>query len=214
MYYVENHHPAIIPKVVFQKVQEEIARRSSKRKIMQKSAKTEQGKYSAKYALTERLICGECGSPYKRCTWTQRGQKRIVWRCVSRLEYGRKYCHNSPTIDEPELHKAILAAINNYADTQRAKDIALQCAEEAIGECKHNGVNIAELRARLENVKSQQDVRRDKILADMNDQALIDKMQMLETAKQEVQSQIQRYEDCGEILRKRQKPQSGTSKIA
>ena len=196
MYYVENHHPAIIPKVVFQKVQEEIARRSSKRKIMQKSAKTEQGKYSAKYALTERLICGECGSPYKRCTWTQRGQKRIVWRCVSRLEYGRKYCHNSPTIDEPELHKAILAAINNYADTQRAKDIALQCAEEAIGECKHNGVNIAELRARLENVKSQQDVLLDKILADMNDQDLIDKMQMLETAKQEVQSQIQRYEDA------------------
>ena len=196
MYYVENHHPAIIPKVVFQKVQEEIARRSSKRKIMQKSAKTEQGKYSAKYALTERLICGECGSPYKRCTWTQRGQKRIVWRCVSRLEYGKKYCHNSPTIDEPELHKAILAAINNYADTQRAKDIALQCAEEAIGECKHNGVNIAELRARLENVKSQQDVLLDKILADMNDQALIDKMQMLETAKQEVQSQIQRYEDA------------------
>ena len=104
MYYVENHHPAIIPKVVFQKVQEEIARRSSKRKTMKKSAKTEQGKYSAKYALTERLVCGECGSPYKRCTWTQRGQKRIVWRCVSRLEYGRKYCHNSPTIDEPELH--------------------------------------------------------------------------------------------------------------
>lgn len=103
---------------------------------------------------------------------------------------------NRITLDEPELHKAILAAINNYADTQRAKDIALQCAEEAIGECKHNGVNIAELRARLENVKSQQDVLLDKILADMNDQALIDKMQMLETAKQEVQSQIQRYEDA------------------
>ena len=149
-----------------------------------------------KYALTERLVCGECGSPYKRCTWTQRGQKRIVWRCVSRLEYGRKYCHNSPTIDEPELHNAILNAINDYADTQRAKDIALQCAEEAIGECKHNGVNIAELRAQLESIKSQQDVLLDKILADMNDQSLLDKMQTLETEKQAVQAQIQAYEDA------------------
>ena len=40
-----------------------MARRTSKRKILQKSGKTEQGKYSAKYALSERLVCGECGSP-------------------------------------------------------------------------------------------------------------------------------------------------------
>ena len=56
---------------------------------------TEQGKYSAKYALSELLVCGECGTPYKRCTWARNGKKRIVWRCVSRLEFGTKYCHNS-----------------------------------------------------------------------------------------------------------------------
>lgn len=39
-------------------------------------------------------------------------RKRIVWRCVSRLDYGTKYCHNSPALDEEALQRAILAAIN------------------------------------------------------------------------------------------------------
>ena len=49
---------------------------------------------------------------YRRCTWTRNGEKRIVWRCVSRLDYGKKYCHNSPTLDEAPLQQAILAALN------------------------------------------------------------------------------------------------------
>ena len=51
-YYVENAHPAIIDRATFQKVQEEMARRSSLRKTSSK-AKTEQGKHSGKYALVE-----------------------------------------------------------------------------------------------------------------------------------------------------------------
>ena len=69
--------------------------------------------YASKYALSERLVCGECGTLYRRCTWSKQGRKRIVWRCVSRLDYSTKYCHNSPTLDEEPLQKAILAAINS-----------------------------------------------------------------------------------------------------
>ena len=78
MYYVENNHPAIVPKEIFNQAKEEMARRASKRKVMQKRGKTEQGKYSARYALSEILVCGECGTPYKRCTWARNGKKRIV----------------------------------------------------------------------------------------------------------------------------------------
>ena len=113
MYYVENSHPAIVSRDLFNQVQQEMTRRSSKRKVLQKSGKTELGKYSGKYALTELLVCGECGSPYKRVTWARNGEKRIVWRCVSRLDYGTKYCHNSPTLDEEPLQRSILAAINS-----------------------------------------------------------------------------------------------------
>ncbi len=67
-YYVENNHPAIIDAATFSRVQEELARRASKRKVKQTGTTTEQGKYCGKYALTELLICGECGTPYRRCT--------------------------------------------------------------------------------------------------------------------------------------------------
>ena len=111
-YYVENNHPAIISRELYNRVQEEIARRANKRRVQQKSGKTERGKYSAKYALTEKLVCGECGTPYRRCTWTRNGKTRIVWRCISRLEYGTKYCKHSPTLDEYRIHEGILMAIN------------------------------------------------------------------------------------------------------
>ncbi len=90
-YYVENNHPAIISRETFDRVQEELARRNSKRKVKQVGTKTETGKYSSKFALTELLVCGCCGSPYRRCTWSKNGKKRIVWRCISRLDYGKKY---------------------------------------------------------------------------------------------------------------------------
>ena len=113
MYLVTDHHAPIIDRDTYNRVQQELARRSSKRKISDKTV-TEQGKYSSKYALSELLICGHCGTPYRRTTWSARGKKQIVWRCISRLEHGKKYCSDSPTIKEDQLHKAIIQAINNY----------------------------------------------------------------------------------------------------
>ena len=80
-YYIENNHPAIIDAGTFARVQEEIARRSGKPKVKQKGTKTELSRYSSKYALSELLICGECRTPYRRCTWTAKGKRKIVWRC-------------------------------------------------------------------------------------------------------------------------------------
>lgn len=120
MYYVENNHPAIIERAVFDRVQEEVARRNSKRKVKQKGTKTELGKYSSKYALSELLYCGNCGTPYRRCTWSKNGKKKIVWRCISRLDYGTKYCKESPTIEESMLHNAISEAITKKAQMENA----------------------------------------------------------------------------------------------
>lgn len=118
MYYVENSHPAIIERRIFDSVQEEIARRAGKKKVKQTGTKTELGRYSGKYALTELLYCGECGTPYRRCTWSRDGKKKIVWRCVSRLDYGKKYCKNSPSVEESRLHNAIAAAITKKANSE------------------------------------------------------------------------------------------------
>lgn len=116
-YYVHNHHEPIIEKAVYYAVHEEMARRSSKRRVSDK-AKTEQGKYSGKYALTERLYCGKCGSRYKRVTWYICGVKKVVWRCISRVDYGTRYCAESPSIDETKLHAAIVRAIHKVGGTK------------------------------------------------------------------------------------------------
>ena len=103
---------------MYREVQAEIARRNSKSCANRRKQK--RGRYNSKYALSERLYCGECGSPYKRVTWNIHGRKEIVWRCVSRLDYGKKYCEHSPTLDEAPLQQAVLAAINASMSGRKA----------------------------------------------------------------------------------------------
>ena len=64
-----------------------------------------------------RLVCGECGTLYRRCTWTNREKKKIVWRCVSRLDHGTKYCKESPSMEETALQNAIMNAVNKSMDS-------------------------------------------------------------------------------------------------
>lgn len=130
MYLIHNHHEPIISHEDFNRVQEEMARRNSIRKIPDNHSKTENGKYSAKYALTELLICGECGSHYRRVTWTAKGYKEIKWRCINRLQNGKASCH-SPTIDEQALHEAIMRAINEFCNV---KDEVANTLKDSISE--------------------------------------------------------------------------------
>ena len=110
---IQNNHEAIISHEIFDAVQLELARRRAQDGRSRKSAPTGRGKFSGKYALSGLLFCGECGTAYRRVVWTQHGEKRAVWRCTSRLDYGKKYCLNSPTLDEEPLQQAILNAINS-----------------------------------------------------------------------------------------------------
>lgn len=134
MYIVENSHPAIISREIFNRAQEELSKRKARSPQSQKTAITASGKYS-KYALTDVLICAECGSRYKRVTWTSLGQKRIVWRCVNRLDNGKKYCLHSPTLSEAALQEAIVRALNKFNDEDTSTYLTLMKATigEAIG---------------------------------------------------------------------------------
>jgi hypothetical protein len=114
-YYIENSHPAIIDRKTWDRVQEELARRAGKRKVKEVGTKTGQGKYSSKYVLTELLICGDCGTPYRRVTWSRNKKKKIVWRCINRLDYGTKHCKKSPTIEESMVQAAVVKALMHLA---------------------------------------------------------------------------------------------------
>lgn len=194
-YYVENNHPAIIPREWFQRVKEEMTRRASKRKVMQRHGKTELGKYSAKYALSELLVCGECGTPYKRCTWARNGKKRIVWRCVSRLEFGTKYCHGSPTLDEEKLHQAILEALNEFAQANsEVKEDMLNFTRLVWAGQEVDGASLISLKQRLGDITAEQALLLDRVLENMNDPDLNAQLKALMDEKQAVQEQIQAME--------------------
>lgn len=152
MYYVENNHHAIIERAVFDRVQEEISRRNSKKKVKQVGTKTELGKYSSKYALSEILYCGNCGTPYRRCTWSKNGKKKIVWRCISRLDYGKKYCKDSPSIEESILHNAVAAAITQKAHMENA-DVDRICRHIKMYQHNQDTSSIFQKQERLKTIQ-------------------------------------------------------------
>ncbi|ADU24250.1 recombinase family protein [Ruminococcus albus] len=110
-YILHDCHPAIIDRDTYNRTQQELTRRCT---IKQRSDKavTAQGRYASKYALTDIMICGECGTPYRRVVWNSHGKKLPVWRCINRLDHGNRYCKHSPSLNEEHLQQAIIDAIN------------------------------------------------------------------------------------------------------
>ena len=132
-YYIKDNHPAIIPREMFYQIQEEIARRKSKKPANAKKAKTNRGRFTSKYALSERLVCGNCGCYFRRVTWSIHGRKQIVWRCINRLECGPKVCKDSPSLKEDELYSAILKAIRSLVQGHQEEMAAT--LQEALAHC-------------------------------------------------------------------------------
>ena len=157
MYLVQNHHEGIISRETFDAAQAELARRSAGKSPSKKNAPTGRSRYSSKYALSDRLYCGECGTRYQRCTWRNRdGSKRIVWRCVSRVDYGSKYCHDSPTLDEEPLHRAVLAAINSAVNDKDNIVYNLKAAmEKELTPAAGQQLSLSEIDDRLEQLNTE-----------------------------------------------------------
>ena len=157
MYLVQNHHEGIISHETFDAAQAELARRSAGKSPSKKNAPTGRSRYSSKYALSDRLYCGECGTRYQRCTWRNRdGSKRIVWRCVSRVDYGNKYCHDSPTLDEEPLHRAILAAINSAVKDKDTIIYNLKSAmEKELAPVAGQQLSLSEIDNQLEQLNTE-----------------------------------------------------------
>ena len=154
-FYIENNHPAIIDKTTFARAQEELAKRIGKAKVKQVGTKTEIGKYSSKYALTDLLICGEYNTPYRRCTWTSHGRKKIVWRCINRLDFGKKYCHDSPSVEESAIQSAIMSAISKVENKNIDVLKTLQRnIEIGIGTGDDNGEEV-ELQAQIAKIDDE-----------------------------------------------------------
>ena len=109
-YYITDCLPHIVEPEVFDRAQEELAKRVSKRPVSE-NAKTPFGRYSGKYALSALVVCGRCGSLYRRITWHRRGKVKVVWRCGAHQDKAAN-CPDSPTIEETALQSAVMEAIS------------------------------------------------------------------------------------------------------
>lgn len=101
----EDDHEAIIPKDIFMRVQEEMARRSSERDLNGRR----QG-FSANHAFSHIVTCECCGEHFRRLHWNNRGKKTIVWRCKTRLE-DKTRCP-ARTVSEDDLQQGFIDAVN------------------------------------------------------------------------------------------------------
>jgi len=106
-YYVTNSHPGIIPAEVFDKVQEEMARRARLITSEDGTKEASGSKYNGKYILGNLLVCGDCGASYRRRT--ERG--KVVWRCATRIEKGKDTCLHSPTLDDGWVQDTLSIAV-------------------------------------------------------------------------------------------------------
>lgn len=139
-YYVENSHPAIIPRELYMQVQEEIMRRAN---ILGGGEKKKRV-YSSRYAMSSLVICGHCGDIFRRIKWNNRGCKSTVWRCVSRVVKGGPDC-TARTVKEEVLQEAVVKAVNElYGDKDTFFPIFQENIESALGTGKAERIQAVE----------------------------------------------------------------------
>ena len=112
MYYVENTHPAIIEKELFDLAQAEMKRR---RNVSDESVGN--SKYTSKHIFSGMLICGICHSKLRRHT-RRVGSGKIVpaFGCSNRITNGRSAC-DSHHINEDVIMRTYKTAIRDLSDS-------------------------------------------------------------------------------------------------
>ncbi len=199
MFLVKNNHDAIISPDMFNRVQEEMARRNSLKRVDQKSGRTKQGKFSSKYALTGRLVCGECGAPYKRVTWARNGNKRILWRCVSRLENGTEFCKQSPSVDEPALHDAIMRTVMTVMDERQQVEVFMKEATAVILSGGETESEITAMETRREELLTLLSDLTDKML-EGDDARITEQLQAAAKEKNEIDARLRGHRQRAAVM--------------
>lgn len=78
-FYCKNHHEPIVSKEVFSKAQKLITQRAKIKSVNKKA-------YQNRYVLSGKIICGECGSTFRRKTNYSAGRSYIAWSCIGHIE--------------------------------------------------------------------------------------------------------------------------------
>ena len=115
-FFVENSHPGIISREVFDLVQLEMKRRKGKSRHT-----------SAKSLFSDRLVCGCCGGTFGSKIWHSNDPyRKVIWRCNRKYDRKENICPNRH-LEEKELQEAFVQAVNQLIS---GKEEILNAAEE------------------------------------------------------------------------------------
>lgn len=112
-------------------------------------------RYSNKYAFSGKIICGECGSRFRRIRWGQGEKyKKYVWICRNRDEKGPQGC-SMKAVDEEKLKGAFVRMVNRQIeDKERFISKMLENIEKVFSE-KANSVDVAAIDKRLDELREE-----------------------------------------------------------
>lgn len=116
-YFVEESHPAIIDKEMWEAVQLEMERRKAfadKYNISKIDYSTVDNPFAG------RVICGCCGSTFGRKVWnsTDEFHRRIIWRCNKKYEVKGHKCCDNKHIDDRVLYQAFISTYNALVENK------------------------------------------------------------------------------------------------
>ena len=98
-YYIENNHPPIVSREIWDEAQRLIALRAKAKGNVEET----KNKYQNRYPLTGMLLCSKCGAPLRRRIWNSKHYcKKVVWQCSTYIKNGKNACQGT-TIEDDEV---------------------------------------------------------------------------------------------------------------
>ena len=130
-----------------------------------------------------------------------------MWRCVSRLDYGTKYCHDSPTLDEEPLQRAILTAVNKVMSSRShlAQQIT-STMELKLALIPGQTISLVDIQYRLRELEQQFDTLLEQVAEQTNSEDYMGQFQAITneiTSLKEQRRQVEEQYKCNTAVRKR-----------
>ena len=98
-FYIENNHPAIVSKEIWEQAQRLIHQRAE----VKGNVKDRRPIYQNRYPLTGMLFCGKCGAPLRRRVWNSKSPcRKVVWQCSNYVKHGKSACQGM-SVDDVEV---------------------------------------------------------------------------------------------------------------
>lgn len=142
-YYVENNHPAIIEREVWEMVQTEMMRRS-----MLGAA------YSGNSIFASKLICADCGKPYGKKKWHSTSKyAREIYRCNAKYNKGQTQCQ-TPNLTEEDIKARFIKAYNLVMCDKKQVIEDTLAVIELLADTTDLDAEIANLQTEIERISS------------------------------------------------------------